>query len=469
LGTIHDVEALGDSWSMSTVIQRLLASHWPHLSLVLEWFGGIMLHVNLQGNCTKWLVNPLHLANGDHALWEPHFSSSMLSLHSNDFSPIQGPTSTAVLSQPTCTGQSFWARTVGFTSSGQILSFALALEVGALAFLVNAFLHGDAIDAFGLIGLHHISKTLRVRCHLGFTSTTSLLWAVHLSWACWSLDGPHHSVLSLLSLGGDVSPISRSIPTTDLTHHHVAVGPLGFWGTHRGSTLLIGAVSTPFGCLGDTLHESLRQQVGIACFGLASLVLIVGQHMLSMPSSGFVHFSVSTGNALCSHHQSIASALSVGSFVHLALFSLREGSKQVLAFKASPASHLSWVTLWLGFHLLDTCVHSDAVNAFGTADTALLIQPNLATSVQSSTRQQGGFVESLYSVCSHLSLDSHNRPDTPSRSCWAIRLLGTHRCSTLLIGAVSTPFGCLGDAERCLRCLWLTSPCRQETVSAQLL
>jgi hypothetical protein len=41
----------------------------------------------------------------------------MLSLHSNDFSPIQGPTSTAVLSQPTCTGQSFWARTVGFTSS----------------------------------------------------------------------------------------------------------------------------------------------------------------------------------------------------------------------------------------------------------------------------------------------------------------------------------------------------------------
>ena len=45
LGTIHDVEALGDSCSMSTVIQRLLASHWPHLSLVLEWFGGIMLHV----------------------------------------------------------------------------------------------------------------------------------------------------------------------------------------------------------------------------------------------------------------------------------------------------------------------------------------------------------------------------------------------------------------------------------------
>ena len=186
LGTIHDVEALGDSWSMSTVIQRLLASHWPHLSLVLEWFGGIMLHVNLQGNCTKWLVNPLHLANGDHALWEPHFSSSMLSLHSNDFSPIQGPTSTAVLSQPTCTGQSFWTRTVGFTSSGQILSFALALEVGALAFLVNAFLHGDAIDAFGLIGSHLHYSNLSLDSHNRPDTPSRSCWAIrllgHSSW-----------------------------------------------------------------------------------------------------------------------------------------------------------------------------------------------------------------------------------------------------------------------------------------------
>ncbi len=69
--------------------------------------------------------------------------------------------------------------------------------------------------------------------------------------------------------------------------------------------------------------------------------------------------------------------MSVGSFVHLALFSLQGKSS-------------------ISFELGD----SDAVNAFGTADTALLIQPNLATSVQSSTRQQGGFVESLYSVCS---------------------------------------------------------------------
>ena len=36
-------------------------------------------------------------------------------------------------------------------------------------------------------------------------------------------------------------------------------------------------------------HSSCKHQVGIACFGLASLVLIVGQHMLSMPSSGLVH------------------------------------------------------------------------------------------------------------------------------------------------------------------------------------
>jgi hypothetical protein len=48
------------------------------------------------------------------------------------------------------------------------------------------------------------------------------------------------------------------------------------------------AVSTPFGCLGDTLHESLRQQVGIACFGLASWVRLAGQTMLSFGLAGLV-------------------------------------------------------------------------------------------------------------------------------------------------------------------------------------
>ncbi len=56
-----------------------------------------------------------------------NISSSMLSLHSNDFSPIQGPTSTAVLSQPTCTGQSFW-RQVSKALQDSICS----LEVHAL-------------------------------------------------------------------------------------------------------------------------------------------------------------------------------------------------------------------------------------------------------------------------------------------------------------------------------------------------
>ena len=65
-----------------------------------------------------------------------------------------------------------------------------------------------------------------------------------------------------------------SCTTTDLTHHHVAVGPLGFWGTHRGSTLWIGAVSTLkqmqkhhapsgySGIIGRNVHKCLWQSKG---------------------------------------------------------------------------------------------------------------------------------------------------------------------------------------------------------------
>ena len=99
-------------------------------------------------------------------------------------------------------------------------------------------------------------------------------------------------------------------------------------------------MSRSFGCLGNTCYESLRQQVGISCFGLAFLVLIVVQHMLSMPSSGFVHFSVPTSNALYNHTQSIASALSVRSFVHLALFSFY--SRLTLSSQVKPYLTAFW-------------------------------------------------------------------------------------------------------------------------------
>jgi len=221
---------------------------------------------------------------------------------------------------------------------------------------------------------------------------------------------------NLSFVGGELSPISRSIPTTDLIHHHLAVGILGLWGSQLG---LLNRLN--FHKCADSVDSSIslwrlnlvhssriHQQVSIACFGLAFVVFLVAQHMLWMPSAGFIHFSLPTCNALFAHHLWIASALLVGAFVHFALFILRCETPSILPFnfslwQASVVSHLSWLTLFLGFHVLGIYVHNDVVYAFGSADKGLLIQPILALIVKTlaSAKSAKGFgwLASLYIFC----------------------------------------------------------------------
>ena len=65
---------------------------------------------------------------------------------------------------------------------------------------------------------------------------------------------------------------------------------------------------------------------------------------------------------------------------------------------------MSWLTLFLGFHILGTYVHSDAVHAFGSADKGLLIRPILALIVKTlaSAKSAKGFgwLASLYMIVS---------------------------------------------------------------------
>ena len=86
----------------------------------------------------------------------------------------------------------------------------------------------------------------------------------------------------------------------------------------------------------------------------------------------------------------IAAFCILGSLVHTRIFLIRDNNighsislhrdtiGRVLEHKAAIISHLSWVTLWLGFHTLLVYAHNDAVNAFGEADKQLILDPAYA-------------------------------------------------------------------------------------------
>jgi photosystem I P700 chlorophyll a apoprotein A2 len=57
---------------------------------------------------------------------------------------------------------------------------------------------------------------------------------------------------------------------------------------------------------------------------------------------------------------------------------------RILEHKEVLISHLSWVSLFLGFHTLGLYVHNDAIQAFGTPERQILIEPIFAQWIQAA-------------------------------------------------------------------------------------
>ena len=144
----------------------------------------------------------------------------------------------------------------------------------------------------------------------------------------------------------------------------------------------------------DTINNSLHFQLGLALAALGVVTSLVAQHMYSMPSYAFIAKDYTTQAALYTHHQYIAIFLMCGAFAHGAIFFIRdydpEANKnnvlaRMLEHKEAIISHLSWVSLFLGFHTLGLYVHNDVVVAFGTPEKQILVEPVFAQFVQAAS------------------------------------------------------------------------------------
>jgi photosystem I P700 chlorophyll a apoprotein A2 len=219
---------------------------------------------------------------------------------------------------------------------------------------------------------------------------------------------------AILTFVGGFHPQTESLWLTDIAHHHLAIAVLFIIAGHMYRTNFgIGhsmkeimeahnpPKGTPFGgMIGeghkgmyDTYNNSLHFQLGwhLACLGVVTS--LVAQHMYSLPSYAFIAQDYTTQAALYTHHQYIAGFLMVGAFAHGAIFLVRdydpEANKnnvlaRMLEHKEAIISHLSWVSLFLGFHTLGLYVHNDVVVAFGTPEKQILIEPVFAQWIQAA-------------------------------------------------------------------------------------
>ena len=141
------------------------------------------------------------------------------------------------------------------------------------------------------------------------------------------------------------------------------------------------------------LNNSLHFQLGLALAAVGTICSLVAQHMYSLPPYAFLAQDFTTQAALYTHHQYIAGFIMCGAFAHGAIFFIRDYDPEqnkgnvlarILDHKEAIISHLSWVSLFLGFHTLGLYVHNDVMQAFGTPEKQILIEPVFAQWIQAA-------------------------------------------------------------------------------------
>jgi photosystem I P700 chlorophyll a apoprotein A2 len=201
---------------------------------------------------------------------------------------------------------------------------------------------------------------------------------------------------ALLTFLGGLNGTTEAIALSDIAHHHLALGVLIIWSAHLYASLYRGIGSRLSEILSASgvrlvtkfVIKSLHLQLSLALICLSITVSVVAHQMYSMPAYPYINYDYVTTVALYVHHNWIASFAMVGSFAHASLFLIRDyvssGSvtqdlfARLVYHKSSIISHLSWVSLFLGFHTLGVYVHNDVVVAFGEPYKQLLLEPIIA-------------------------------------------------------------------------------------------
>ncbi|PHT52838.1 Photosystem I chlorophyll a apoprotein A2 [Capsicum baccatum] len=176
-------------------------------------------------------------------------------------------------------------------------------------------------------------------------------------------------------------------------------GNRAFPGSKNAEYLLNHHLSGLFGVsslawTGHLVHVAIPAPEGsLALASLGVITSLVAQHMYSLPAYAFIAQDFTTQAALYTHHQYIAGFIMTGAFAHGAIFFIRDYNPEqnednvlarMLDHKEAIISHLSWASLFLGFHTLGLYVHNDVMLAFGTPEKQILIEPIFSQWIQSA-------------------------------------------------------------------------------------
>ena len=443
IATAHDFES-HDGMTEENLYQKIFASHFGHLAIIFLWTSGNLFHVAWQGNFEQWIKDPLNVKPIAHAIWDPHFGQPAVDAFSQAGSstPVNVAFSGVYHWWYTIgmrTNTDLYTGAVFLLILSAVFLFAGWLHLQpkfrpSLSWFKNAEsrLNHHLAGLFGVSSLAWTGHLVHVAIpesrgvHVGWDNFLSMKphpeglmpfftgnWGVYAqnpdtsSHIFGTATGSGSAILTFL---GGFHPQTESLWLTDMAHHHLAIAVIFIvaghmyrtnFGIGHSSKEILNAHKPPAGGLGeghkglyDTLNNSLHFQLALALASLGVVTSLVAQHMYALPPYAFIAKDYTTMAALYTHHQYIAGFIMVGAFAHGAIFLIRDYDPvanknnvldRVLQHKEAIISHLSWVSLFLGFHTLGLYVHNDVVVAFGTPEKQILVEPVFAQWVQAAS------------------------------------------------------------------------------------
>jgi photosystem I P700 chlorophyll a apoprotein A2 len=447
IATAHDFET-HDGMTEEGLYQKIFASHFGHVAIIFLWTSSLLFHVAWQGNFEFWVKDPTNVRPIAHAIWDPHFGQPAVEAFTRGgvnypvniaYSGVYHWWYTIGMR----TNSELWVGSIFLLLLAALFLFAGWLHLQpkfrpSLSWFKNAEsrLNHHLAGLFGVSSLAWAGHLVHVAIpesrgqHVGWNNFLTTpphpdgLWPFFTgNWGAYAAnpDTPNHifstsegAGTAILTFLGGFHPQTESLWLTDMAHHHLAIAVIFIIAGHMYRTNFgighsikemlnskaglftahsEGQFNLPHHGLYDTYNNSLHFQLGIHLAALGTALSLVAQHMYSMPPYAFMARDYTTQAALYTHHQYIAGFFLVGAFAHGAIFWVRDYDPvqnkgnvldRVINHKEAIISHLSWVSLFLGFHTLGLYVHNDVMQAFGTPEKQILIEPVFAQFIQAS-------------------------------------------------------------------------------------
>jgi photosystem I P700 chlorophyll a apoprotein A2 len=443
IATAHDLEA-HDSMTEETLYQKIFASHFGHLAIIFLWTSGNLFHVAWQGNFEQWIQNPLKVKPIAHAIWDPHFGEPALKAFTKGGLSYPGNIAYSGVYHwwytiGMRTNQQLYVGSIFLLGLSALLLYAGWLHLQpkfrpSLSWFKNneSRLNHHLSGLFGFSSvawtghLIHVAIPASRGVRVGWDNfLTTLPHPEGLkpffsgNWAVYAANPDTNEQIfntstgagtAILTFVGGFHPQTQAMWLTDIAHHHLAIGVIFIFAGHMYRTNfgighsmkeILDAHRPPGGRLGaghrglfETITNSLHMQLGLALASLGVATSLVAQHMYALPAYAFIAKDFVTQAALYTHHQYIAGFLMLGAFAHGAIFFVRDYDPELnkdnvlarmLEHKEAIISHLSWVSLFLGFHTLGIYIHNDTVVAFGQPEKQILVEPVFAQWIQAAS------------------------------------------------------------------------------------